>query len=49
MPKFDFKKAEYFKYVGGRNGGLKIFHSPGDHRPKFFITQSFFQKIFQFS
>ena len=25
MPKFDFKKAEYFKYVGGRNEGLHKF------------------------
>ena len=46
-------KGPYIKYVGGGGGGRrvlqifrKIFRSPGDHRPKYFMAQQFFQKMF---
>ena len=50
-----FAKGAYIKYKGGWWEGreqrvspifLKKICSPGDHRPKYFMTQQFFTKIF---
>ena len=40
----------YIKYLGGGRRVLQVFQkkccSPGDHRPKYFMAQSFFWEIF---
>ena len=49
---FMYSKGGYIMYVGGGGGRRvlqifqKIFRSPGDHRPKYFMDQYFFRTIF---
>ena len=44
VSKTDFDEGANIKYVGGGAGGFykffkQKFHSPGDHRPKYFMAQ----------